>query len=96
MAQNIQLFGPREGFLTLQWIISGSKKLLAIFESQFSFVVCFLFIRTRAAYRGWRINKKKHTTNEICDSIIASNFVEPLSQVITSDNERETWGGKHG
>ena len=23
MAQNIQLFGPREGFLTHQWIITG-------------------------------------------------------------------------
>ena len=26
MAQNIQLFGPREGFLTHQWIITGNKK----------------------------------------------------------------------
>ena len=25
MAQNIQLFGPREGFLTHQWIITGNK-----------------------------------------------------------------------
>ena len=25
MAQNIQLFGPREGFLTHQWIIKGNK-----------------------------------------------------------------------
>ena len=25
MAQNIQLFGPREGFLTHQWIILGNK-----------------------------------------------------------------------
>ena len=25
MAQNIQLFGPREGFLTRQWIITGNK-----------------------------------------------------------------------
>ena len=27
MAQNIQLFGPREGFLTHQWIISKAKHL---------------------------------------------------------------------
>ena len=26
MAQNIQLFGPREGFLTHQWITTGNKK----------------------------------------------------------------------
>ena len=26
MAQNIQLFGPREGFLTHQWIITGDKQ----------------------------------------------------------------------
>ena len=26
MAQNIQLFGPRKGFLTHQWIITGNKK----------------------------------------------------------------------
>ena len=26
MAQNIQLFGPREGFLTHQWIISETNK----------------------------------------------------------------------
>ena len=26
MAQTIQLFGPREGFLTHQWIITGKKK----------------------------------------------------------------------
>ena len=25
MAQDIQLFGPREGFLTHQWIITGNK-----------------------------------------------------------------------
>ena len=25
MAQNIQLFGPHEGFLTHQWIITGNK-----------------------------------------------------------------------
>ena len=25
MAQNIQLLGPREGFLTHQWIITGDK-----------------------------------------------------------------------
>ena len=25
IAQNIQLFGPREGFLTHQWIITGNK-----------------------------------------------------------------------
>ena len=25
MAQNIQLFGPRDGFLTYQWIITGNK-----------------------------------------------------------------------
>ena len=25
MAQNIQLFGPREGFRTHQWIITGNK-----------------------------------------------------------------------
>ena len=25
MAQNIQLFGPLEGFLTHQWIITGNK-----------------------------------------------------------------------
>ena len=25
MAQNIQLFSPREGFLTHQWIITGNK-----------------------------------------------------------------------
>ena len=25
MAQNMQLFGPREGFLTHQWIITGNK-----------------------------------------------------------------------
>ena len=25
MAQNIQLFGPREGFLTRQWIVTGNK-----------------------------------------------------------------------
>ena len=25
MAQNIQLFGPREGFLSHQWIITGNK-----------------------------------------------------------------------
>ena len=25
MAQNIQLFGPREGFLTHQWIITENK-----------------------------------------------------------------------
>ena len=25
MAQNIQLFGPREGFLTHKWIITGDK-----------------------------------------------------------------------
>ena len=25
MAQNIQLFGPREGFLTHQWNITGNK-----------------------------------------------------------------------
>ena len=25
MAQNIQLFGPRDGFLTHQWIITGNK-----------------------------------------------------------------------
>ena len=25
MAQNIQLFGPREGFLAHQWIITGNK-----------------------------------------------------------------------
>ena len=25
MAQKIQLFGPREGFLTHQWIITGNK-----------------------------------------------------------------------
>ena len=25
VAQNIQLFGPREGFLTHQWIITGNK-----------------------------------------------------------------------
>ena len=25
MAQNLQLFGPREGFLTHQWIITGNK-----------------------------------------------------------------------
>ena len=25
MAQNIQLFGPREGFLTHQWIVTGNK-----------------------------------------------------------------------
>ena len=28
MAQNIQLFGPREGFLTHQWIITGNKSPL--------------------------------------------------------------------
>ena len=27
MAQNIQLFGPREGFLTHQWIITGNKQI---------------------------------------------------------------------
>ena len=27
MAQNIQLFGPREGFLTHQWIIAGNKQI---------------------------------------------------------------------
>ena len=27
MAQNIQLFGPREGFLTHQWIITGNNKI---------------------------------------------------------------------
>ena len=26
MAQNLQLFSPREGFLTHQWIIKGNKK----------------------------------------------------------------------
>ena len=25
LAQNMQLFGPREGFLTHQWIITGNK-----------------------------------------------------------------------
>ena len=25
MAQNIQLFGPREGFLTHQWITTGNR-----------------------------------------------------------------------
>ena len=25
MAQNIQLFGPQEGFLTHQWVITGNK-----------------------------------------------------------------------
>ena len=25
MAQNIQLFGPHEGFLTYQWMITGNK-----------------------------------------------------------------------
>ena len=25
MAENIQLFGPHEGFLTHQWIITGNK-----------------------------------------------------------------------
>ena len=25
MAQNLQLFGPREGFLNHQWIITGNK-----------------------------------------------------------------------
>ena len=28
MVQNIQLFGPREGFLTPQWIITGNKKII--------------------------------------------------------------------
>ena len=28
MAQNIQLFGPREGFLTHQWIITGNMPWL--------------------------------------------------------------------
>ena len=27
MAQNIQLFGPREGFLTHQWITTGNKEI---------------------------------------------------------------------
>ena len=27
MAQNIQLFGPRESFLTHQWIITGNKEI---------------------------------------------------------------------
>ena len=27
MAQNIQLFGPCEGFLTHQWIITGNKQI---------------------------------------------------------------------
>ena len=27
MPQNIQLFGPREGFLTHQWIITGNKQI---------------------------------------------------------------------
>ena len=27
MAQNIQLFGPREGFLTHQWIITGNNSI---------------------------------------------------------------------
>ena len=26
MAQNLQLLGPREGFLTYQWIITGNKQ----------------------------------------------------------------------
>ena len=53
MAQNMQLFGPREGFLTHRWIISGNKQITDKYYDETK-------IRTRQKQHHWNTGAKEN------------------------------------
>ena len=74
MAQNIQLFGPRDGFLTHQWIIHGSSHWMIRYSSA-----------TIAIYQiGAQLLKTfTEKTRYIYRETVHTNLIKKLKDVIT-------------